>query len=102
MQDKTSRVTPEDLPAGVKRAASDIKALFPSAELTWDLRLSPYMVTVTVNGIAVRGFIEPLDLARGGEMYERVKNRLVELINDALGDRSSLQDWRQLRFPEQN
>jgi hypothetical protein len=64
-------------------ATDDILRTFPSAEIRWDTRTMPYMISVAVDGAIVRAFIEPVELAQRGEIYDAFTRRISELVTDA-------------------
>jgi hypothetical protein len=71
-------------------ATDDLLRTFPGADIRWDTRTSPYMVSVAVDGAIVRAFIEPVALAERGELYDSFTRRIAELVVDSSrADRSS-------------
>ena len=80
------------LPPEVAHATTDIRAHLPAAELTWDIRLPTYMLTVSVDGACVRAFIERSDLESLGEAYDKFKKRVIELVSASV--EGQVRDWR--------
>ena len=79
MEPKTTTHAPH-----LAAAETDILRTFPEARITWDTRVSPYMIAVSVDGALVRAFIEPAVLAQRGEIYDAFTRRISELIVDSV------------------
>ena len=82
------------IPPEVEQAIGDLRAIFPTAELSWDIRLPTYMLTVTMNGSVVRAFIERADLQSQSDAYEKFKKRVIEMVSKSLSDEARAHDWR--------
>ena len=77
-------MNPPDRVAQAQQAAvEEITRQYPGAVVTWDLRMEPYMIVITVGRSTVRGFIELKELEERGRMYEALLRRLSEQITDS-------------------
>jgi len=76
------------------QATADLQALFPTAQISWDARISPYMLTVHYQGATVRAFIEREHIEARGEMYETFKKAVAHLVTESLSESAAVKDWR--------
>jgi hypothetical protein len=76
------------------QATSDLQALFPNAQISWDAGMSPYMLTVNYQGATVRAFIERQHVEARDEMYETFKKGVVQLVAESLSESAAVRDWR--------
>ena len=79
---------------GLTQATSDLQALFPSAEISWDAAMSPFMLTVHYQGATIRAFIERQHIEARDEMYETFKKGVVRLVTESLSESAAVRDWR--------
>lgn len=73
-----------DSTAPLAAAEADILRTYPGARIKWDTQASPYMVSISVDGALVRGFIEAEALAQRGEVYDAFSRRLSELMTGSM------------------
>ena len=60
-----------DLQPSLQSVAADVQRQYPQAKVTWDGGKDPCMLTITLNGSRVRGFIEAKDLRESGPVYRK-------------------------------
>ena len=82
-----------DVPAQLVNLTAELHEAFPKADLSWDTKVSPYLLTLNVNGIKIRACIEHAEVEQRGPLYDRLKARLQELVISSLS-RTPSEDWR--------
>lgn len=75
------RIAPDE--AHLSAASDDIRRSFPDAGVRWDTGTSPYMVSVSLDGVLVRVFVEPAALVEREARYDEFTRRVSELLIDA-------------------